>query len=147
MGYIEELREVTGQRPLILVGAAVAVFNGQGEILLQKRPDGQWGVPGGLMELGESAEDTARREILEETGLEIGNLDLVTVLSGKEYFVHLPNGDQYYAVTIVYRTDDIKGGRLQPDGVESIDAMFFPLDGLPERLTRIITSLIKKSWL
>jgi 8-oxo-dGTP pyrophosphatase MutT (NUDIX family) len=147
MGYIEELREVTGQRPLILVGSAVAVFNEEGEILLQKRHDGQWGVPGGLMELGESAEDTARREILEETGLEIGALELVIVLSGKEYFVHLPNGDQYYAVTVVYRTDDIKGGRLRPDGIESIDARFFPLDGLPERLTRIINSLIKKDWL
>ncbi|ALC91795.1 DNA mismatch repair protein MutT [Bacillus sp. FJAT-18017] len=147
MGYIEELREVTGQRPLILVGSAVAVFNEKGELLLQKRHDGQWGVPGGLMELGESAEDTARREVAEETGLEIGDLDLVTVLSGNEYFVHLPNGDQYYAVTVVYQTEDIKGGRLRPDGVESIDARFFPLDGLPKKLTRIITSLIKKDWL
>ncbi|OCA84203.1 DNA mismatch repair protein MutT [Bacillus sp. FJAT-27225] len=144
MGYIEELRETVGQRPLILVGAAVAIFNEEGELLLQKRHDGQWGVPGGLMELGESAEDTARREVFEETGLEIGTLELITVLSGEEYFVHLANGDQFYPVTVVYKTNDIKGGVLQPDGIESIKAEFFPLDRLPEGLTRIIASLIKQ---
>ncbi|MEC3464700.1 DNA mismatch repair protein MutT, partial [Bacillus thuringiensis] len=35
MGYIEELREVVGSRPLNLAGVAVAVFNEQGQILLQ----------------------------------------------------------------------------------------------------------------
>lgn len=56
MGYIENLRKVAGNQPLILVGTAVAVFNSDGEILLQKRRDGLWGVPRGFMELGESTE-------------------------------------------------------------------------------------------
>ena len=54
MGYIENLRQKIGQEPLILVGVAVAVINENNEILLQKRMDGKWGVPGGFMELGES---------------------------------------------------------------------------------------------
>lgn len=72
MSYIENLRNVVGHQPLILVGTAVAVINNEGEILLQKRRDGVWGVPGGFMELGESTEEAGRREVLEETGLEIG---------------------------------------------------------------------------
>ena len=57
MGYIENLRAVVGNQPLILVGVAVAVLNEKGEILLQKRMDGLWGVPGGFIELGESCRE------------------------------------------------------------------------------------------
>ena len=94
MGYIENLRSAVGNQPLILVGVAVAVLNEKGEILLQKRMGGLWGVPGGFVELGESTEEAGRREVLEETGIEIGKLDLVNVFSGKQYFVKLPNGDE-----------------------------------------------------
>lgn len=57
MGYIEELREIVGSRPLNLAGVAVAVLNDQGQILLQQRRNGMWGVPGGFVELGESTEE------------------------------------------------------------------------------------------
>lgn len=46
MGYMEDLRKVIGNQPLNLMGVAVAVVNDAGEFLLQKRRDGQWGVPG-----------------------------------------------------------------------------------------------------
>jgi 8-oxo-dGTP pyrophosphatase MutT (NUDIX family) len=73
MGYIEELRKLVGNRPVILTGAKVIVFNALGQILLQYRTDTKmWGLPGGLMELGESLEETALREVQEETGLTIG---------------------------------------------------------------------------
>lgn len=66
MGYIEGLRNLVGNQPLILVGVAVSVINEAGEFLLQKRSDGVWGVPGGFMELGESAEEAGRREVLRD---------------------------------------------------------------------------------
>lgn len=69
-GYIMDLREVVGARPLILAGAGVIIVDNEGRILLQHRSDnGDWGIPGGSMELGESFEEAARREVLEETGL------------------------------------------------------------------------------
>src|SRR5699024_2262717 len=79
MGYIEDLRKIVGHRPLILVGSVVIIIDEQGKLLLQQRtfPNGVWGIPGGLMELGESTEDVARREIFEETGLHIGQLHLI----------------------------------------------------------------------
>ena len=144
MGYIEELRAVVGNQPLILVGVAVAVLNEKGEILLQKRNDGLWGVPGGFMELGESTEEAGRREVLEETGLEIGKLDLVGVFSGKQHFVKLPNGDEFYPVTIAYIAKEIVSGVLQADGQETTEAKFFNLNELPEQLNPLIKNMIQQ---
>lgn len=127
MGYIEELRKVVGSRPLNLAGVAVAVFNEQGQILLQQRQNGIWGVPGGFVELGESTEEAGRREVFEETGVEIGTLQLISVFSGKEFFVKLPNGDEFYPITIAYLCKDIKGGLLKADGIESLSVQFLIL--------------------
>lgn len=58
-----------------LVGVAAVVFNAAGQVLLVKRgrPPGQgnWGLPGGLLDLGERLEDGAVREVREECGVEI----------------------------------------------------------------------------
>ncbi|AWE07186.1 DNA mismatch repair protein MutT [Lysinibacillus sp. 2017] len=144
MGYIEDLRKVVGNQPLILVGVAVAVVNEIGELLLQKRIDGQWGVPGGFIELGESTEEAGRREVLEETGIELGKLDLIGVFSGKQHFVKLPNGDEFYPVTIAYISKEIKGGVLKADGQETTEAKFFKVNELPEGLNPMIKNLIKQ---
>lgn len=144
MGYIENLRKVVGNQPLILVGVAVAVINESGEILLQKRKEGQWGVPGGFMELGESAEEAGRREVLEETRIEVGKLNLIGVFSGKQHFVKLPNGDEFYPVTIAYVSRDIKGGELRADGLETTKVKFFKLNELPEGLNPLIKNLINQ---
>ena len=142
MGYIEELRSEVGNRPLLLSGVGVGVFNNNGEILLQKNLDGRWGIPGGFMELGESAEETGRREVKEETGLEIGRLKLVTIFSGSETHTILKNGDEYYSVTIIFTTNEILGGDIKADGVETTEADFFAIDRLPEPMSPLIKSLI-----
>lgn len=144
MGYIEDLRETVGNRPLILVGAMVCVIDDQGKILLQKRPEGIWGLPGGLLELGESVEEAGRREVFEETGVEIGQLQLVEIFSGKQYFRKLPNGDEFYPVTIAYLSKDIKNGTIKIDGKESIDAGFFPLHELPEQTSSLVRKMIQQ---
>lgn len=133
MEYIAELRKLVGHRPLILPGAVVMIFNEKDELLLQLRSDGGWGLPGGLMELGESLEETARREVKEETGLIIGDLNLEGVYSGADFYLKVANGDELYSVTTVYSTREYKG-ILEKDEHESVDLKFFHLYFLPKDL-------------
>ncbi|WP_423406692.1 NUDIX hydrolase [Heyndrickxia sp. MSNUG] len=147
MGYVSELRELVGHRPLILPGSVVLIFNQDSELLLQHRIDGGWGLPGGIMEMGESLEETARREVKEETGLIVGELKLAGVFSGPEYFLRVANGDELFSVTAVYFTNDIQG-EINIDESESVDLQFFSLDQLPVGLTesylRFINHYIKE---
>lgn len=56
-----------------LIGAAAIILNLEGHVLLVKHSYGKynWELPGGLSEAQESAEESARREVLEETGLKV----------------------------------------------------------------------------
>lgn len=142
MSYVRNLREKIGHDPVNLVGVTALAFNESGNILLQQRPDGIWGLPGGLIELGESTEEAVRREVKEETGIEVGALELVSVLSGEGYHVKLPNGDEFYAVTIVYYTKEVTG-ELKADGIETIDTDFFPPNELPEGVSQRIKKMLR----
>lgn len=137
MNYVEGLREIVGHRPLILVGSVTVVLDDKKRLLLQQRktPYGVWGLPGGLMELGESTEDTARREVKEETGLTIGKLNLVDIFSGKDNYLKVANGDEFYAVTALYYTDEVYGEMII-DEKESLGYEFFEMDKLPENIVK-----------
>lgn len=131
MNYIQDLRALVGQRPLILVAAGVLILNESGHLLLQHRTDdGLWGIPGGMLELDESIEDAARREVLEETGLVVGHLTLVDVFSGREMFHRYPNGDEAAIVSIVYLTNDVRG-KMVVRNAESAALRYFSRDELP----------------
>jgi 8-oxo-dGTP pyrophosphatase MutT (NUDIX family) len=128
--YIDTVRLKIGHDTLMLVGAGVFVHR-DGKLLLQKRrDDGTWADHGGCLELGETLEDTARRELLEETGLTAGKLALLGVYSGPDRMHVYPNGDQAYIVGVYYLCDDFTGD-LRPQAEEVSDLRWFPLDSLP----------------
>jgi len=97
MEYFKYLRQYVGHRPIILPGSVVIIANEENEILLQKRHNGNWGLPGGLMDLGEIFEEVAKREVFEETGLVVENLKLLNVHSGSNYYLKVPNGDELFS--------------------------------------------------
>lgn len=133
--YILDLRKIVGHRPLIQVGASVIVEDSRGYILLQKRTDnGCWGQCGGSMELFESAEATARRELFEESGLVAGELELFGIYSGEDMRYTYPNGDVVSVVDIVYLCREYSGS-LRPQLSEVSELRFFAPDALPENLS------------
>ncbi len=135
MGYIMDLRKIVGHRPLLQVGASVIVEDGQGRVLLQKRTDNHcWGYPGGSTELDERVEDAAARELLEETGLIAGKLELFGVFSGPELHYVYPNGDEVSNIDVVFLCRDYSGVlRCQQEESEAL--CFFSPGQLPEELS------------
>ncbi|HEY7127278.1 MAG TPA: NUDIX hydrolase [Ktedonobacterales bacterium] len=142
-GYIQELRAMVGHRPLILVGANVLIVDGAGKLLLLKRADtNDWGFPGGFMELGESVEETARREVLEETGLQIGEMQFFGLFSGPACFYTYPNGDQVFNVSAVYLTRDVHGNLLA-DQIECQELRFFDVKNLPKNILLSVQPIVE----
>ncbi len=128
MSYIEWLRGHVGKQKIFLVFGTVVLWDENGRILLQRRTDFTfWGLPGGVMELGEDVETCARRELMEETGLEVGPLRLVGIYTDPKYDVTYPNGDQVQQFTVCL-TGQVSGGVMQPDGYETSEQMFFAPD-------------------
>ena len=131
MGYIEDMRALVGSRPLISVGAGVFVLDSGNRVLLQRRGDnGLWSCPGGICELGESLEQTARRELKEEAGLEAGDLHFFSLVSGADFYYKYPNGDEVYFVSVRFVTRQVSG-QLYVDGKETLELRYFGLDNLP----------------
>ena len=133
-----------GNIPIIMVGATVLVLNPEHQLLMIRRTDNDcWGVPGGAMEPGEHIEDTARRETREETGLEVGSLQLFDVFSGPELYYRYPNGAEVYNVSVVYITNDAHG-ELALDPAEHIELGYFALDQLPEPISPPIQPILDR---
>ncbi|HIR74858.1 TPA: NUDIX domain-containing protein [Candidatus Ventrenecus avicola] len=136
MGYIMNLRKYVGHNPLIGLGATTLVFNSKNELLLNLRSDtNTWGIPGGSMELYENIRDTAIRELKEEAGITAENLELVDVLSGKEYYFEYPNGDKMCTVIVLFKVLNYTGTIKVSDN-ESKELKFFSLNDLPNMESR-----------
>ncbi len=146
MGYINDLRKKVGTRPIILTGVALIVLNETGEILLQRRTDtGDWGTLGGALELGETFEEAAVRELYEEAGLktEISNLKHVTVLSGPDMYFKYPNGDEVFNALVVYEITKTEG-IPQVNDDEGFEVRYFSRNECIENLNPMAKIILKK---
>lgn len=134
MDYIKHLRSMVGHEKVIMVSAGVLVFDRENRLLLQRRTDnGYWGHPGGFMELGETIQGTARREVFEETGLQLGKLEFFDIHSGPKYERTLSNRDQVSVFKVLFTCHEFEGELLESSS-ESLNNRFFPLENLPEEL-------------
>jgi len=111
--------------------AAVALFNSDGNILLLRRKDNdKWTMPGGTLDFGESLTDCAIREILEETGLQIRITDLIGTYTDPHILIAYSDGEVRQEFTLVYAAE-IDSGDLKIDE-ESKEAIWVPLSSAVE---------------
>jgi 8-oxo-dGTP pyrophosphatase MutT (NUDIX family) len=87
-----------GATAQLRVGASAAVVDGDRILLTRRSDNGQWCLPGGGMDAGESAAETAVREVFEETGLTIRITGLLGVYSDPDLVVTYPDGNRAHIV-------------------------------------------------
>ncbi|BFT69378.1 NUDIX domain-containing protein [Paenibacillus sp. P36] len=93
---------------IVVTGGAI-IRDSMGRILLQKRSDyGDWGLPGGGMNPGETIEETMIREVIEETGLSVKDCEFYAVYSGPRMEYTYPDGNKVVFVMFLFNawTDD-----------------------------------------
>jgi 8-oxo-dGTP pyrophosphatase MutT (NUDIX family) len=139
--YIQDLRKLVGNQPIIAPGATVLIVNNRGQLLMLLRTDNLcWGLPGGMMELGESIEETAKREVKEETGLEVSDLELFGVYSGKDLYYIYPKGDEVQNISVAFISHVDTPPVL--DSREHSDYKFCDLSSMPENVSAPIKPIL-----
>jgi mutator protein MutT len=111
--HIKRLREAVGNELLLLPGVAAVVRDAQHRVLVHRRADdGNWSLPGGAIEPGETPASAAVREVHEETGLEVRAVRVLGVFGGPRLRFRYPNGDQVEYLAVVFQCE-IVGGTLE----------------------------------
>jgi ADP-ribose pyrophosphatase YjhB (NUDIX family) len=112
-----------------------AVVVRDGRLLLQQRADGgQWGLPGGSVEIGETVTAAIEREVREETGFEIAVGRLIGVYSDPRLqVVRYPDGRVWHYVNLCFACD-LRGGTPRPQPGETLALGWFAPDALPADL-------------
>ena len=115
--------DAANSSPIFRIGLFALIFDDEGRVLLGHRRDiDWWNLPGGGMEAGETVDEALRREVREETGLEVEVEQLVGVYSKP----------QKREVVLTFRCR-ITGGTLHPTE-EIRESHYFAPDALPENI-------------
>jgi 8-oxo-dGTP diphosphatase len=110
-------------QPTFTVSAAVVILNEDRRVLLLNhilRPTTGWGLPGGFLDRGEQPENTIRREIREETGIELNDVKMFRIRTLDRHIEIL-----FSATT---------AGQPEVKSREIVELGWFTLENLPERL-------------
>ena len=127
MDYIHDLRKLIGPRKIIL-NCAGAVIVREGKVLFQRRSDnGKWGLIGGLVEMNETYEQAALREIREETGLEVRLESFLGIFHNHDMV--WSNGDRAHVISAMYTAEIVRGEPRIDE--ESFELRFFAPEEFP----------------
>ena len=143
--YIAKLRQQVGNQELLVPGAQVLLLRGN-QALFQRRTDsGEWEIPAGSAEPGQSFSQTAVSEVQEEIGLSIDPADLVAFASFSDPAEHrlvYPNGDVVHAFALCFVAERWQGS---PNGSEEevTEWAFYPLDNPPTPLRHSTQQVLK----
>ncbi len=135
--YAAVIRSLVGHRCIFVPGVRALILDDQCRVLLQHRSDtGCWGLPGGSVELGETALDALRREVFEETGLTVVSAEPMALYSGPEQRFAYPNGDEVQCFAVAFIVSQWEGVP-RADGIEGTQVRFWPRDRLPGNLAPV----------
>ena len=136
MEYWKFLRSKVGNARIIIPGVdAAIVYNGK-ILLVQTVESDNWFLPGGLQELGETINDTARREVREELGVDLTPASLLSVYSGPQWIRRYRSGDELQSLTFLLQMDvtrDITAEITTPED-EIREWQWFGLHALPDKM-------------
>ena len=107
-----------------IVGVGVVVWHGDQVLLVRRgKPPrwGQWSLPGGAQQLGETVAEAARREVKEEVGLEVTLGDIVATV---DLIERDPQGRIRYHYTLIDFVAEAPSAALRP-GSDAADARWF----------------------
>jgi ADP-ribose pyrophosphatase YjhB (NUDIX family) len=130
--YTGRLRAKIGKDLIFMPSVCAVIENTRHEILMIRRADdGQWALPGGIPEVGDSVLDCVKREVFEETGITMLTFRPFAFSSRAEIEIHTyPNGDQQHAYRMLFYCNDYRGeARINDD--EATDVRFFALGKMP----------------
>ncbi|MEN6321114.1 MAG: NUDIX domain-containing protein [Syntrophaceae bacterium] len=137
MNYSIEIRRLVGSRRVFMPGVRAIIVNRDGEILLQHRRDNAlWGLPGGSVELDETALEALRREVAEETSLEVIEVEPMGLYCGPGQKFIYPNGDQVQCFAIAFIVRKWHGSPCA-DGKEGVAVRFFSQLELPDNVVPV----------
>lgn len=130
--YWRRCRRFLGRGLLFFPAAGALVTDGSGRFLLQRRSDdGTWGILGGGLEIGETVEQAAIREVYEESGFKVRLVRLLSVAVGRESVVQYPNGDQLAFWGFLFLAE-IVGGSSAAGDHETLELGWFSLDEIAQ---------------
>jgi 8-oxo-dGTP pyrophosphatase MutT (NUDIX family) len=129
--YLQKLRSKLGHDLIYMAGVMAVVINDAGEVLLQRRRDnGQWGLPGGILDPAEEPGPATVREVWEETGIEVTVDRMIAIYAGKDQLVRYPNDDLMFFVQYVLACNPISGTAMVNDD-ESLEVRYFSPEDIP----------------
>jgi ADP-ribose pyrophosphatase YjhB (NUDIX family) len=118
--------ERLGKQGRLRLGCTAVIFDEHKRVLLTRRTDnGQWCLPGGAMDSGESAAEACEREVREETSLHVRVKRFVGVYSDPNQLVIYPDGNKVFVVALSFEAE-IVGGKLGLSN-ETTEAGFFSM--------------------
>ena len=115
----------------IVVAVTAAVRNAQGELLLIERTDnGLWALPGGAQDFGESVVQAARREVYEETGIDVEITGLSGIYSDPQHVIAYDDGEVRQEFSLCFHAKRV-GGEPRSSS-ESSEARWVSPDSLKD---------------
>lgn len=133
MPYQLRLRIIRITQKKFTASVAVIITNRSGKVLLLEhvlRPGSGWGIPGGFIEHGEQPETAARREIREETGIELENLEMFRVRTVNRH------------IEMMFRAKSSGEPRVVSREIRSLG--WFAVDEMPPEMPEAQRQLVEK---